>query len=165
MYSYSTILKLKIKLINVNVLSSFWGWGGEDDDLYYRVRNRKLNITKLSPNLGRFKVGSTDCTWEILTLMPVYHCHKPVFRPKMAIFLRVRMREGGLPLPLTIQYLIFMILRTCDLNFVMIFSLASKLQVFKDGMTIFQLFYEMKLKTSKFKVLAFWSQQRYYNQI
>ena len=53
--------------MNVNVLSSFWGWGGEDDDLYYRVRNRKLNVTKLSPNLGRFKVGSTDCTWEILT--------------------------------------------------------------------------------------------------
>ena len=63
--SYSIILKLKIESINVNILSSFWGWGGEDDDLYYRVRNRKLNITKLSPNLGRFKVGSANCTWVI----------------------------------------------------------------------------------------------------
>ena len=56
------------------------------------------------------------------TLMPLYHCHKPVFRPKMAIFQRAGMREGGLPLPLA-------------------------------RMTVFELFYEMKLKTSKFKVL------------
>ena len=65
------------------------------------------------------------------------------------------MSEGGLPLPLTFQYLIFIILTACDLNFVVISSLASKKQVSKVGMTIFQLFYEMKLKTSKFKVLAF----------
>ena len=44
-----------------------------------------------------------------LTLMPVYHCHNPVFRPKMAIFRRAGMKEGGLPLPLAFQYLIFMI--------------------------------------------------------
>ena len=43
------------------------------------------------------------------TLKPVYHCHKPVFRPKMAIFRRAGMKEGGLPLPLAFQYLIFMI--------------------------------------------------------
>ena len=43
------------------------------------------------------------------TLMPVYHCHKTVFRPKMAIFQRAGMREGELPLPLAFQYLIFMI--------------------------------------------------------
>ena len=45
----------------------------------------------------------------LLTLMLVYHCHKPVFTPKIAIFRRAGMREGGLPLPLTFQYLIFMI--------------------------------------------------------
>ena len=39
-------------------------------------------------------------TLENDTLMLFYHCHKPVFRPKMAIFRRVGMREGGLPLPL-----------------------------------------------------------------
>ena len=65
------------------------------------------------------------------------------------------MRERGLPLPLAFQYLIFMIWRACDSNLVMISSLASKYRVFKVGMTIFQLFYGMKLKTSKFKVLAF----------
>ena len=32
-----------------------------------------------------------------------------VFRPKMAIFRRAGMREGGLPLPLAFQYLIFLI--------------------------------------------------------
>ena len=42
------------------------------------------------------------------TLMLVYHCHKPVFTPKIAIFRRGGMREGGLPLPLAFQYLIFM---------------------------------------------------------
>ena len=46
---------------------------------------------------------------EVSTLMQLYHCHKPVFRPKMAIFWRVGMREGGKPLPLAFQYLIFMI--------------------------------------------------------
>ena len=41
------------------------------------------------------------------------------------------MREGGRPLPLAFQYLIFMIYRPCDLNLVMISSLASKCQHFK----------------------------------
>ena len=41
------------------------------------------------------------------------------------------MREGGLPLPLAFQYLILMIRRACDLNLVMISSLASKGQDFK----------------------------------
>ena len=43
------------------------------------------------------------------TLMLVYHCHKPVFTPKMAIFWRAGIREGGLPLPLAFQYLILLI--------------------------------------------------------
>ena len=54
-----------------------------------------------------------------------------VFRPKMAIFRRAGMKEGGLPLLLAFQYLIFMILRACDLNLVMISLLASKWQDFK----------------------------------
>ena len=83
------------------------------------------------------------------TLMPLYHCHKPVFRPKMAIFWRAGMREGGLPLPLGFQYLIFMKWRACGLNLVMISLLASKCQDFKFGMPFFQPFYDMKLKTSK----------------
>ena len=86
------------------------------------------------------------------TLMPVYHCHKPVFKPKMGIFRRGGIREGGLPLPVAFHYLIFMIISACDLNLVIISSQHSKWQVLKFGMPVFQLFYEMNLKTSKFKV-------------
>jgi hypothetical protein len=62
------------------------------------------------------------------------------------------MREGGLPLPPAFQYLILMTGRACDLDLVMVSSLASKWQGLKFGMSVFQLFYETKLKTSKFKV-------------
>ena len=62
------------------------------------------------------------------TLMLDYHCHKPVFTPKMAIFQRAGMKEGGLPLPLAFHYFIFMILSACDLNLVMISLLALKCQ-------------------------------------
>ena len=74
--------------------------------------------------------------------MPVYHCHKPVFRPKKANF----RREGGLPLPLAFQYLIFMVCRACDLNLVMISLLASKWQDFKHI-----IFYKTTLKTCYFE--------------
>ena len=70
------------------------------------------------------------------------------------MFLRAGMREGGKPLPLAFQHLIFMVKRPCDLNLVMISSLASKCQDFKVEMPYFQPLYVMKLKTSKFKVLA-----------
>ena len=65
------------------------------------------------------------------------------------------MREGGKPLPLAFQYLIFMVQRPWDLNLVIVSSLASKCQDFEVEMPFFQPLYLMKLKTSKFKVLAF----------
>ena len=68
------------------------------------------------------------------------------------------MKEGGETFPLAFQYLILMIQRHCDLNLVMISLLASKCQDFKVEMSVFQPFYDMKLKTSNFKVLAFCSQ-------
>ena len=46
------------------------------------------------------------------------------------------------------------------------FVFRPKMVIFwRAGMTVFRLFYEMKLQTSKFKVLPFWSQKRYHNQI
>ena len=84
---------------------------------------------------------------------------------KMPMFWRAGMRKGGKPLPLALQYLIFMIYRPCVLNLVMISSLASKCQDFEVGISFFKPFYVMKLKTSKLKVLAFWSQWRYHYQI
>ena len=101
----------------------------------------------------------------VSTLMLVYHCHKPVFTPKIAIFRRAGMREGGLPLPLTFQYLIFMIWRPSDLNLVMISSLASKCQHFKLRGLQFHSIKWLKNGHPNFKVLAFWSQLRYHDQI
>ena len=65
------------------------------------------------------------------------------------------MREGGKPLTLAFPYLIFMVERPCDLNLVMISSLAAKRQDFKVEMPFFHPLYVVKLKASKFKVLAF----------
>ena len=91
------------------------------------------------------------------TLMSVYHCHKPVFRPKMAIFRRAGMREGGLPLLLAFHYLIFMIWRACDLNLVMISLLASKCQHFKLRGLQYHFIKQLKNRYPNFKALPFWS--------
>ena len=49
------------------------------------------------------------------------------------------MSEGGKPLPLAFQYMIFMVYRPCDLNLVMISLLTSKCQDFKVEMPFFQI--------------------------
>ena len=81
------------------------------------------------------------------------------------VFQRAGMREGGLPLPLAFQYLILMIWRACDLNLVMISSLASKCQHFKLRGLQFHFIKQVKNGHSNFKDLLFWSQWRYHNQI
>ena len=50
------------------------------------------------------------------------------------------MREGGKPLPLAFQYSIFMVERPCDLNLVIVFSLASECQDFEVEMPFFSHF-------------------------
>ena len=99
------------------------------------------------------------------TLMPFHHCHKSVFRPKMAIFQRAGMREGGLPFPLAFDYLIFMIWRACDLNLVMISLLASKWQDFKLRGLQFHFINQLKNDHPNFKDLIFWNQERHHDQI
>ena len=96
--------------------------------------------------------------------MLVYHSHKPVFRLKMAIFRRAGTREGGLPLPLAFQYLIFIIWRACDLNLVMISSLASKCQHFKLRGLQFHYIKWLKKRHPNFKVLAFWASEAVYDR-
>jgi len=32
----------------------FWGWGGEDDDLYVRVTERRLSFTRPARMIGRY---------------------------------------------------------------------------------------------------------------
>ena len=74
---------------------------------------------------------------------------------KILMFQWAGMRKGEKPLPLAFRYLILMIWRPCDFNLVMISSLVSKWQDFKFWLPVFQPFYEMKLKTTKFKVFRF----------
>ena len=84
---------------------------------------------------------------------------------KIPILLRAEMREGGKPLPLAFQHLIFMIWRPCYLNLVTISSVASKCQHFKLRGLQFHYIKWRKKGHSNFKVLAFWSQLRYHDQI
>ena len=35
----------------------FWGWGGEDDDLYMRVDNMRYQIQRYSKYIARYKIG------------------------------------------------------------------------------------------------------------
>ena len=32
----------------------FWGWGGEDDDMFWRIQFHGLQITRLPANIGRY---------------------------------------------------------------------------------------------------------------
>lgn len=34
--------------------NSFWGWGGEDDDLFNRVKHKKLKISRPTDGVGRY---------------------------------------------------------------------------------------------------------------
>ena len=82
-------------------------------------KNTKQN--KSTKNLDRFCENKNE-KWR--------QGNNLFLRSKMPMFQWAGMREGGEPLPLAFQYLILMI-RPCDLNLVMISSLASKCQHFK----------------------------------
>ena len=34
----------------------FWGWGGEDDDLFARLKIKGYKANRIANNFGRFKV-------------------------------------------------------------------------------------------------------------
>ncbi|MGH0192149.1 UNVERIFIED_CONTAM: hypothetical protein FKN15_004611 [Acipenser sinensis] len=36
--------------------NSYWGWGGEDDDIAYRVRYAGLKIVRVPLNIGHYKM-------------------------------------------------------------------------------------------------------------
>ena len=65
------------------------------------------------------------------------------------------MREGGKPLPLALQYLIFMVKRPCDLDLVKLSSLATKCQHFQIKGLQFHYIKWLKKGHLKSKVLAF----------
>ena len=74
---------------------------------------------------------------------------------KMPRFQRLGMRKGGEPLPQAFQYLILMIYRPCDLNLVIISSLAAKCQDFEIRGLQFHFIKWLKNRHFNFKVLAF----------
>ena len=43
--------------MNESILCRYWGWGGEDDELYTRLVLRKQKPKMLPEKLGRFKVS------------------------------------------------------------------------------------------------------------
>jgi len=49
------ILIQYLKEINLS-LKRYWGWGGEDDDFFKRVKSKNLTINYLDSTIGRFKV-------------------------------------------------------------------------------------------------------------
>ena len=74
---------------------------------------------------------------------------------KMTMFKRAGLKEGGLPLPPAFQYLILLIWRACNLNLVIISSLASKCQDFKFRGLQFHIIKWLKNRHSNFKDLQF----------
>ena len=63
---------------------------------FVKLHGEQLNILYFNVNLGTYSRVQKSIEFFI-------------FRPKMAIFQRAGMRKGGLPLPLTFEYLIPMI--------------------------------------------------------
>ena len=51
-------------LIKIQLCSRFWGWGGEDDELFSRLNHKNLSVLKLSRDLGRFKVSINDIAFD-----------------------------------------------------------------------------------------------------
>ena len=49
----------KDQFYKVNGFSnSFWGWGGEDDDMYNRIQYHNMSIYKYSPEVARYTMLS-----------------------------------------------------------------------------------------------------------
>ena len=67
---------------------------------------------------------------------------------KMPMFQRAGVWEGEGTLPLAFQCLILMIWRPCEINLVMISSVASKCQDFEFGIPIFWQFHEMLIRVA-----------------
>ena len=50
----------KEQFLRVNGFSNkFWGWGGEDDDMYNRIEDKRMTIKRYNLKFARYKVGFT----------------------------------------------------------------------------------------------------------
>ncbi|XP_050739080.1 beta-1,4-N-acetylgalactosaminyltransferase bre-4-like [Eriocheir sinensis] len=60
--------------------NEFWGWGGEDDDLFSRVRHQKLNISRYPGDLGRYTMLSHKKAEPNPTRVEVLHKGRERFK-------------------------------------------------------------------------------------
>ena len=122
LFGFSVVLvfgkKVSMILVTLSTTVQYWWWymhASTNLGIYVWLSPlRGLGVIRYLNMESTFSMSIRHEYWILNTLMLVYHCHKPVFTPKIAIFQRGGMREGGLPLPTTFQYLIFMISRACD---------------------------------------------------
>ena len=118
--------------------------------LLHRVKEKTLKSKKTNINVGLHSgqkcLPRVACLWS-----------------KRPMYQRAWLR--GEPLPLAFQYLILMTWRQCDLDLVMISSLAAKCQDFEIRGLQFLIIKWLKNRHFNLKVLAFWSQWRYHYQI
>ena len=77
-------------------------------------------------------------------------------------FLYIFQRKGGLLLPLFFQYIILMIWRACDLNLIMIYSLAKTLNLARGSQ--FHFIKGLKNRHSNFRELHFWNKWSYHSK-
>ena len=50
----SSILSEQFRKVN-GYSNSYWGWGGEDDDMFMRLSHHNLSMTRSSTEIGRYK--------------------------------------------------------------------------------------------------------------
>ncbi|VDP03076.1 unnamed protein product [Soboliphyme baturini] len=55
--------------------NSFWGWGGEDDEIYYRIKAAGLTLLRDDGNITRYTMikhsrdklnENNECRWKLL---------------------------------------------------------------------------------------------------
>ena len=101
------------------------------------------------------KIAILDRLWSFL---PQKVCKSAITHRTPEKVPHARTSHAGGSFLTVFQYLIFMIWRPCDLNLVMISSLASKCQDFKLRGLQFHFIKQLKNYHSNFKDLLFWSQ-------
>ena len=47
--------RAQFELVN-GFSNQYWGWGGEDDDMYNRLTYHKLHIARYPANIARYKM-------------------------------------------------------------------------------------------------------------
>ncbi len=64
--------------------NKFYGWGAEDDDLYRRVKNAGLNVTRPSLKIGRYKMNRYH--HRVQKSAKLYKKNEKVFSSKQDVY-------------------------------------------------------------------------------